>query len=94
MERPRTAERHHRITARVAALLDRHNAYGMFHVVGCNQMDAPCRVFRRERQRPRYFLIDHSFRTIKIERPGTQNHHFTLDSFKERYKHEFGQDMV
>ena len=32
--------------------------------------------------------------TIKIERPGTQNHHFTLDSFKERYKHEFGQDMV
>ena len=32
--------------------------------------------------------------TIKIESPGTQNHHFTLDSFKERYKHEFGQDMV
>ena len=70
MERSRTAERHHRITTRVAALLDGHNAYGMFHVVGCNQMDAPCRVFRCERQRPSDFSIDHSFRTIKIERDG------------------------
>ncbi len=27
---------------------------------------------------------------IKIEHHGTQNHHFTLDSFKKRYKESFG----
>lgn len=27
---------------------------------------------------------------IKIERPGTQNHHFTPDSFRARFKKEFG----
>jgi len=29
---------------------------------------------------------------IKIERPGTQNHRFTLDEFGARFKQEFGYD--
>ena len=32
--------------------------------------------------------------TIKIERPGTQNHRFTMDEFAARYKKEFERDMV
>ncbi|MDA3921084.1 MAG: carbohydrate kinase family protein [Salinisphaera sp.] len=32
--------------------------------------------------------------TIKIERPGTQNHRFTMDEFKGRYRSEFGHDLV
>ncbi|MBS62253.1 carbohydrate kinase family protein [Salinisphaera sp.] len=31
--------------------------------------------------------------TIKIERPGTQNHRFTMDEFKARYKEEFEQEL-
>ncbi|MES1928164.1 PfkB domain protein [Salinisphaera dokdonensis CL-ES53] len=31
--------------------------------------------------------------TIKIERPGTQNHRFTMDEFAARYKKEFERDM-
>lgn len=30
---------------------------------------------------------------IKIERPGTQNHRFTLDEFKARFKKEFRYDL-
>lgn len=32
--------------------------------------------------------------TIKIERPGTQNHRFTMDEFKIRFKQEFGREMA
>lgn len=32
--------------------------------------------------------------TLKIERPGTQNHTFTHDQFGERYKAAFGKDLV
>ncbi|AWN17796.1 carbohydrate kinase family protein [Salinisphaera sp. LB1] len=31
--------------------------------------------------------------TIKIERPGTQNHAFTMDEFKARYAKEFGHAL-
>jgi len=31
--------------------------------------------------------------TIKIERPGTQNHRFTMDEFKARFRREFGEDL-
>lgn len=31
--------------------------------------------------------------TIKIERPGTQNHHFTMDDFKQRFSREFGYSL-
>lgn len=31
--------------------------------------------------------------TIKIERPGTQNHRFTMDEFKARYAKEFGHEL-
>lgn len=31
--------------------------------------------------------------TIKIERPGTQNHRFTMDDFQARFKEEFDQEM-
>ena len=31
--------------------------------------------------------------SIKIEIPGTQNHRFTLDSFKEKYEQEFGSSF-
>ncbi|RJS92367.1 carbohydrate kinase family protein [Salinisphaera sp. Q1T1-3] len=31
--------------------------------------------------------------TIKIERPGTQNHHFTMDEFKTRFAREFGHEL-
>ncbi|HET7312950.1 carbohydrate kinase family protein, partial [Salinisphaera sp.] len=31
--------------------------------------------------------------TIKIERPGTQNHTFTMDEFKARYAKEFGREL-
>lgn len=30
---------------------------------------------------------------LKIEQPGTQNHHFTLDEFKARFKTEFGHSL-
>lgn len=30
---------------------------------------------------------------IKIERPGTQNHKFTLDEFRARFKREFGYEL-
>jgi len=30
---------------------------------------------------------------IKIERPGTQNHAFTMDQFKERFKKEFKYEL-
>ena len=32
--------------------------------------------------------------TIKIERPGTQNHRFTMDEFKARYKQEFERELA
>lgn len=31
--------------------------------------------------------------TIKIERPGTQNHRFTMEEFQARFKEEFERDM-
>ncbi|MES1938534.1 carbohydrate kinase family protein [Salinisphaera hydrothermalis] len=31
--------------------------------------------------------------TIKIERPGTQNHRFTMDEFKTRFAKEFGREL-
>ncbi|MES1954864.1 carbohydrate kinase family protein [Salinisphaera hydrothermalis] len=31
--------------------------------------------------------------TIKIERPGTQNHRFTMDEFKTRFAKEFGRGL-
>lgn len=31
--------------------------------------------------------------TIKIERPGTQNHRFTMDEFKARFAKEFGREL-
>lgn len=31
--------------------------------------------------------------TIKIERPGTQNHRFTMDEFEARFKKEFEREM-
>lgn len=31
---------------------------------------------------------------IKIERPGTQNHRFTMDEFAVRYREEFGQALA
>jgi adenosine kinase len=31
--------------------------------------------------------------TIKIERPGTQNHHFTMADFEARFKQEFEREM-
>lgn len=31
---------------------------------------------------------------IKIERPGPQSHHVTLDEFRERYRKEFGHSMT
>ena len=30
---------------------------------------------------------------IKIEQHGTQNHHFTMDDFKKRYKESFGSEL-
>ena len=30
---------------------------------------------------------------IKIERPGTQNHGFTMDAFRARYKAEFRSEL-
>jgi adenosine kinase len=30
---------------------------------------------------------------IKIERPGTQNHRFSMDQFRDRYKKEFRRDL-
>jgi adenosine kinase len=32
--------------------------------------------------------------TIKIERPGTQNHRFTMEDFAARYRKEFERDLV
>lgn len=31
--------------------------------------------------------------TIKVERPGTQNHSFTMDEFKARFAEEFGREL-
>ncbi len=31
---------------------------------------------------------------VKIEKAGTQNHSFTMDEFKERYKKDFGMDLA
>ena len=30
---------------------------------------------------------------IKIAQPGTQNHRFTLDEFRRRYREAFGQEF-
>jgi adenosine kinase len=30
---------------------------------------------------------------IKIEQPGTQNHGFTMEEFRERYQASFGQPL-
>ena len=32
--------------------------------------------------------------TYAIEKYGTQEHHFTLDEFKERYKANFGEENI
>ncbi len=34
------------------------------------------------------------FGAIKIEQPGTQNHHFSVDDFKQRYKSSFNQALA
>ncbi len=31
---------------------------------------------------------------LKIEQPGTQNHHFTLDEFKQHYQQSFGTELL
>ena len=41
MQRPRTAEGHQRITARVPAPLDGNDAQSVLHIAGGNQMDTP-----------------------------------------------------
>ena len=39
-------------------------------------------------------LADAGAEVIKIERPGTQNHRFTMDEFKIRFKEEFGYELA